>query len=81
MTNPVNGEFRLEGRREKRQRWVCRGHYAVRVEVEVVFLDEEPTTALFEPHTLRFMDEVAARAAAGDLDYLRKVGRVYQSVA
>jgi hypothetical protein len=70
----------MSERREKRKRWVQRGQYAVEVEVEVLYPDDAPEEATLEPKTLRFLDEVAQHAAAGDLAFLRKVGRVFQAV-
>ena len=70
----------MSERREKRKRWVQRGEYAVEVEVEVVYLDEDPSEACLEPATVRWLDEVASKAEAGDVAYLQKVGRVFQAV-
>ncbi len=67
-------------RREKRKRWVQRGQYAVEVEVEVVYPRDDPYEACLEPATVRWLDEVARRAEQGDLNYLRTVGRVFQTV-
>jgi hypothetical protein len=67
-------------KREKRKRWVQRGEYAVEVEVEVVYSSDAPHEACLEPQTVRWLDEVARRAAAGDLSFLRSVGRVFQAV-
>lgn len=67
-------------RREKRKRWVQRGRYAVEVEVEVIYLAEEPSEPCLEPATVRFLDEVAQRAEAGDVAYLEEVGRVFELV-
>jgi hypothetical protein len=71
----------MSDRREKRKRWVQRGQYAVEVEVEVVFPEEDPYEGCLEPMTVRWLDEIARRAEQGDLEYLRKVGRVFQAVA
>jgi len=71
----------MNDRREKRKRWVQRGQYAVEVEVEVVFPEESPTEPSLEPQTVRWLDEVARKAAEGDLAFLRKAGRVFQAVA
>jgi len=68
-------------RREKRKRWVQRGQYAVEVEVEVVYPAECPAEASLEPATVRWLDELARRAEAGDLEYLQNAGRVFQAVA
>jgi len=71
----------MDERREKRKRWVQRGRYAVEVEVEVVYPIDDPSEPCLEPQTLRWLDEIAQRAQAGDLDYLRTVGRVFEVVA
>jgi hypothetical protein len=68
-------------RREKRTRWVQRGDYAVEVEVEVIYPADDPSEPCLEPATIRWLDEVARKAEAGDLDFLKKSGRVYQFVA
>src|SRR5262249_36980638 len=68
------------GRRDKRKRWVQRGRYAVEVEVEVVFPEDDPTEPCLEPATIRRLDEIARRAEQGDLAYLRRAGRVFQLV-
>jgi hypothetical protein len=71
----------MNDRREKRKRWVQRGEYAVEVEVEVVFPADCPSEACLEPATVRWLDEVARHAEAGDIEFLRSAGRVFQSVA
>lgn len=70
----------MDERREKRKRWVQRGRYAVEVEVDVVCPIDDPSEACLEPQTVRWLDEIARRAQAGDLDYLRTVGRVFEAV-
>ena len=71
----------MNERREKRKRWVQRGQYAVEVEVEVVFPVDDPSEPCLEPQTVRWLDEIAQKAQQGDVDYLRRVGRVFQAVA
>jgi len=66
--------------REKRKRWVQRGQYAVEVEVEVVYPAELPSEACLEPATVRWLDEVARKAEEGDIQFLRRAGRVFQAV-
>lgn len=67
-------------RREKRMRWVQRGRYAVEIEVEVVFPEDDPSEACLEPDTLRRLDEIARRAEQGDVKFLRTVGRVFETI-
>jgi poly(3-hydroxybutyrate) depolymerase len=68
-------------RREKRKRWVQRGQYAVEVEVEVVYPAEASTEPCLEPKTVKWLDEIARRAEADDIAFLRQVGRMFQAVA
>lgn len=70
----------MEERRETRKRWVQRGQYAVEVQIEVVYPKDCPSEACLEPATIRWLDEVARRAEAGDVEYLRSAGRVFQAV-
>ena len=68
-------------RREMRKRWVQRGRFAVEVEIEVVYPDDDPSEPCLEPDAVRKLDEIARRAEQGDLAYLRSVGRVFEAVA
>lgn len=68
-------------RRERRTRWVQRGQYAVEVEVEVVYPEDDPGEPCLEPATVRRLDEIARRAEQGDLAYLHRAGRVFQLVS
>ncbi|MCI0638931.1 MAG: hypothetical protein L0Y70_07635 [Gemmataceae bacterium] len=70
----------MKEKREKRKRWVQRGQYAVEVDIEVVYPVDDPSEPCLEPATVRLLDEIARRAAAGDVKYLRKFGPVFKSV-
>src|SRR5262245_29762565 len=70
----------MSDRRERRKRWVQRGQYAVEVEIEVVYPEEAPSEPCLEPATVRWLNEIAKRAEAGDVGNLRSVGRVYQAL-
>ena len=67
----------MADRREKRKRWVQRGQYAV----EVVYPEDDPSEPCLEPATLRWLEEIAGKAEAGDVEYLQEVGRLFQVVA
>ena len=71
----------MADRREMRKRWVQRGQYAVEVEVEVVYPEDDPSEPCLEPATLRWLEEVACKAEEGDVEYLQEVGRLFQLVA
>jgi len=70
----------MSERREKRKRWVQRGRFAVEVDIEVIYPDDDPSEPCLEPESVRKLDEIARRAEQGDLDYLRSVGRVFEAV-
>ncbi len=70
----------MKEKREKRKRWVQRGRYAVEVEVEVVYLVDDPSEPCLEPDTVRWLDEIARKAEQGDVEYLHTVGRVFENV-
>ena len=49
--------------------------------MEVVYPEDDPSEPCLEPATLRWLDEVARKAEEGDVQYLRKAGRLFQAVA
>ena len=71
----------MSERREKRKRWVQRGEYAVEVEVDVIYPADDPSEACLEPATVHWLDKVARKAEEGDLQFLRRAGRVFQAVS
>ncbi len=64
----------------KQTRFVQTDRYVVAVEVELVIPDSDPSDPCFEPETLRFLREVTDHAERGDLEWLRRNGRVYEAV-
>lgn len=71
----------MNERREKRKRWVQRGEYAVEVEVEVYYPEDDPSEPCLEPSTVQWLEEVARHAEQGDVEFLRRAGRVFQAVS
>ncbi len=67
----------MEGRRVREIRWVHARPCVVRVEVEAVVPAGDPSEPCFEPATVRRLQEVHRRAAAGDVEWLKQVGEVY----
>ena len=57
--------------------WVRGGAYAVAVQVEAVYPPEDPSVPCLKPETVCYLEKLTERAAAGDLDELRKAGTVY----
>lgn len=67
----------LAGTRIKLHKWIHTGQVAVRVLVEAVIPDEDPSEPCLEPPALRFLDDVQRLTNAGDVDALAKIGEVY----
>ncbi len=57
--------------------WVRGGDYAVAVDVEAVYPPEDSSVPCLRPDMVRYLEKLTERAAAGDLDELRKAGTVY----
>ena len=57
--------------------WVSGGQYAVAVEVDVVYPPDDPSEPCLAPATVRYLEELAERAEAGDVETLRRAGTVY----
>lgn len=82
----VRSCMKIPGRRIQRNRWVHTSDYVVAVPVvpvvpvEAVIPDADPSEACYEPDTVEFLREVEARARRGDVEWLKRHGRVYQAL-
>lgn len=70
--------MQIEGKRLKRNRLIARGRYVVSVEVEMVVPAEDQSEPCYEPETVELLRQVAERAERGDVEWLRRHGRVYE---
>ena len=57
--------------------WITDGPYAVAVEVEATFFAERPGEPFLSPESIRLLEQVARDARAGDVEAMRKAGRVF----
>ena len=64
--------------RELIRKWVAGGEYVVGVDVEVEYPVDAPQTPCFRPATVRFLENVAKLARAGNVSDLEKLGIVYR---
>jgi hypothetical protein len=64
-------------RTQKIIQWVSGGNYAVAVEVDAQFPSGDPSEPCLTPQTVRWLEELAERAEAGDVEALREAGTVY----
>lgn len=65
-------------RRGKVKRYIETPEMVVVVEVPVIYAPEQPDEPLLEAQTLRLLDEITRRARAGDREWLRAVGRIFE---
>jgi hypothetical protein len=47
--------------------------------VEVFYPEDDPAEPCMDAATVRWLDEIARHAEQGDLQFLRKVGRVFEA--
>lgn len=72
--------MQLPGKRVRRTRLIRTERYVVAVEVEAVIPDADPTEPCLEPEAVEFLREVEARAQRGDVEWLKRHGKVYAAV-
>ncbi len=57
--------------------WITSGPYAVAVEVDATLFPERPGEPYLTPQVVRFLEQVARDARAGNLEALKKAGKVF----
>jgi hypothetical protein len=72
--------MRILGERIKTTRWIHSERYVVAVEVEMVIPPDDPSEPCYESETVRWLKEVEEHAREGDLEWLKRVGKVYEAV-
>lgn len=68
-------------RTQKIIQWVSGGDFAVAVEVDAVYPPDDPSDPCLTPQTVRWLEELAERAEAGDVEALRNAGTVYSRIS
>lgn len=72
--------MRIPGQRIKRTRLVQTDRLIVAVEVEMVIPDSDASEPCLESEAVELLRQVHQHAVAGDIDWLKTRGRVYQLV-
>jgi len=72
--------MQIPGERLKRTRLIQTDRFVVAVEVEMVIPVDDPSAPCYESETVRLLREVEEKARQGDLDWLRRHGKVYEAV-
>ena len=70
----------LAGKRVRRTRLVRTERFVVAVEVEAVIPDSDPSEPCFEPQVVELLREVESHAKSGDVEWLKRYGKVYAAV-
>ncbi len=72
--------MRIARERIKRLRWVHTESYVVAVEVEAVIPVDDPSEPCYESETVQLLREIEERARLGDVEWLKRHGKVYEAV-
>jgi len=72
--------MKIPGKRVRRTRIVRTDQFVVAVEVDAVVPDADPTEACYEPDVVELLREVELHAERGDVDWLKKHGKVYRAM-
>jgi len=72
--------MQLPGKRVHRTRWVRTERFVVAVEVDAVIPDADPSEPCYESETVELLRDVEKHAKRGDLEWLKRHGKVYAAV-
>ncbi len=72
--------MRIPGKRVQRTRLVRTDTYIIEVQVEAVIPDADPAEPCYEAETVELLREVEARAKSGDIEWLKRHGKVYAAL-
>jgi len=67
----------VQGQRMKLTRWIHSGPCVLRVEVDAVIPDADPSEPCLEPDTVRLLDRLQQLADEGRVEELERYGEVY----
>lgn len=72
--------MRVPGERIKKRRWVHTERYVVAVDVEMVIPQDDPSEPCYEAETVQLLRDVEEHARSGDVEWLKRHGKVYEAV-
>jgi len=70
----------IPGKRVRRTRLVRTDKYIIEVEVDAIIPDADPSEPCFEPEVVEFLRNVEDHAKRGDVEWLRRHGKVYAAM-
>jgi hypothetical protein len=69
--------LQIPGKRVRLPKWIHGRLCVVRVEVEAIIPDADPSEPCLEPATLRWLDELQRLADMGNIEALEAAGEVF----
>ena len=72
--------MKIPGKRITRTRLIQGGDYVVAVDVELVIPEDDPGEPCYESETVQFLKEVSERAERGEVEWMRRHGKVYELI-
>ncbi len=72
--------MQIPGERIKATRLVRGGRFVVAVEIEMVIPPDDPSEPCYESETVQLLREIEERARLGDVEWLKRHGKVYEAV-
>lgn len=67
----------MQGKRVRIPKWIHGRQCVVRVHVDAIIPDADPSEPCLEPSTLRWLDELQVMADNGEVEKLTDIGEVY----
>lgn len=61
-------------------RWVRTDRFVIAMEIEAIIPDADPSEPCCELQVVELLRQIEAHARSGDIGWLRRQGRVYESV-
>jgi hypothetical protein len=71
--------MRIEGKRLKRTKYIHTDRFVIAVDVEMVVPSEDPSEPCLESETVEYLRELKNRAEAGEVEWLKTQGKVYEA--
>jgi len=72
--------MKIPGKRVRRTRLVRTDRFVVAGGAEAVIPDADPSEPCFEPQVVELLRQVESHAKSGDVDWLKRHGKVYTAV-
>jgi hypothetical protein len=72
--------MKIDGKRLKRTKYIHTNRYVIAVDVEMVVPTEDPSEPCLESETVEYLRELKSRAEAGEVEWLKTQGKVYEAL-